>query len=106
MVRCRCEMNDANDIQQGSKVVLRSGGAEMIVLSRSQNLAVCSWEEDGVMRQGTFELVTLKPADLPAGEPLLREAPIPAQEPVVALMPQPEGDAGVQPAAGEPPEVP
>jgi uncharacterized protein YodC (DUF2158 family) len=95
--------NDS-DIQKGAKVVLRSGGAEMTVQTRSQNLAYCSWEEDGVMREGTFTLDALRLASLAPGEALTRESPVPAQDPVVALMAQPGADGPVHPPAGEAPE--
>lgn len=97
--------SDGTDIQKGAKVVLRSGGAEMTVQTRSQNLAYCSWEEDGVLRHGTFTLDALQLASLAPGEALMRRAPVPAQEPVVALMPQPAAEEPSKSPASEPPEA-
>lgn len=97
--------DDDTDIQKGAKVVLRSGGAEMTVQTRSQNLAYCSWEENGVLRHGTFTLDTLQLASLAPGEALLRRAPIPAPAPVAALMPQPDTEAPPASPTSEPPEA-
>ena len=97
-------MDDDTDIQKGAKVTLRTGGAEMTVLTRSQNLAYCSWEEDGVVRQGTFTLDTLQLASLAPGEALLRRTPVSAQAPVTALAPPaPDVEApDVEPPAASP----
>ena len=99
-------MNDEDDkdeIQKGAKVVLRSGGAEMTVQSRSQNLAYCSWEEDGVMRQGTFTLDTLQVASLAPGDALLRRTAMSAQPSAAALAPPPDTEFPAPPPAGDPP---
>lgn len=97
--------NDDSEIQKGAKVVLRSGGAEMTVQTCSQNLAYCSWEEDGKVQHGTFTLDTLRLVSLAPGEALLRRTPMPAQAPVAALMPQPDTEAPSAPASSEPPEA-
>jgi uncharacterized protein YodC (DUF2158 family) len=97
--------DNENDIQKGAKVVLRSGGAEMTVQTRSQNLAYCSWEEDGVVRQGTFTLDTLQLASLAPGDALLRRTPMSAQPSVAALAPPPDTEDPAPPPAGDPPSA-
>ena len=96
-------MNDEADIQSGAKVMLHSDGPEMTVQTRSQNLAYCSWEEDGVLRHGTFTLDSLKLVSLPAGEALMRRTPMPAQAPVSALSPTTDEEPPVTPGASDPP---
>jgi uncharacterized protein YodC (DUF2158 family) len=93
----------SDDIQKGAKVMLRSGGAEMTVQSRSQNLAYCSWEEDGLMRQGTFTLDTLQVASLAPGDALLRRTSMSAQPSVAALGPPADTETPAAPAASDPP---
>ncbi|MDB5897694.1 MAG: putative small protein [Ramlibacter sp.] len=53
-------MPDATDLVTGDTAVLKSGGPVMTVQARSQNLAYCSWFEDGKLHHGTFSVDSLQ----------------------------------------------
>jgi uncharacterized protein YodC (DUF2158 family) len=54
---------ERTQIVQGMLVVLKSGGPAMTVRAISGDHAYCDWFAGTERRQGTFQLVTLQPAD-------------------------------------------
>ena len=59
---------ERTQIVQGMLVVLKSGGPAMTVRAISGDHAYCEWFTGTERRQGTFQLVTLEPADPDQGE--------------------------------------
>jgi uncharacterized protein YodC (DUF2158 family) len=98
-------VQDDSEIQAGAKVVLRSGGAEMIVQTRSQNLVYCHWEEDEVLQHGTFTVDSLQLVSLAAGDALLRRTPMSAQPSLAALAPANDAEAPASPSTKELPNI-
>jgi uncharacterized protein YodC (DUF2158 family) len=98
-------VQEDSDIQSGAQVVLRSGGPDMTVQTRSQNLAYCNWVEDGVLHHGTFTVDSLQVVSLAAGDALLRRTPMSAQAPVAALILPADGEPPATPPTGDPAEA-
>lgn len=59
LVRCYALPNLLS-VMAGNKVMLRSGGPEMIVAGTDINgYAICHWIENGVLQKHTFQLACL-----------------------------------------------
>lgn len=96
-------MSAEGDIQIGTNVMLRGGGPEMTVLTRSHNLVYCTWKEGEEMRQGAFRLDSVERAPRPAHR-LLPGPPEPA-EARVPPMASSADDGSAPTSASEPREA-